>query len=86
MIYMRGVRAKDLVAIMDFIYQGETNIYQEDLDGFLALAEELQLKGLTGDNNSSGIREEEPETTKVFSKPQNKDPVKKENCFPSHQS
>ena len=24
------------------------NIYQEDLDGFLALAEELQLKGLAG--------------------------------------
>ena len=46
MIYMRGLKAKDLVAVVDFIYHGETNIYQEDLDGFLALAEELQLKGL----------------------------------------
>ena len=48
---MSGVRSKDLLAIVDFIYQGEANIYQEDLDGFLALAEELQLKGLysTGD-------------------------------------
>ena len=45
-IYMRGVKAKDLVAIVDFIYYGETNINQEDLDGFLALAEELKLKGL----------------------------------------
>ena len=48
MIYMRGLKAKDLVAIVDFIYHGEANIYQEDLDEFLALAEELQLKGLTG--------------------------------------
>ena len=46
MIYMRGIKALELVAIVDFIYQGEANIYQEDLDGFLALADELQLKGL----------------------------------------
>ena len=45
-IYMRGLKAKDLTAVVDFIYHGETNIYQEDLDGFLALAEELQLKVL----------------------------------------
>ena len=47
-IYMRGILAKELEAILDFIYQGETNIYQEDLDGFLSLANDLQLKGLTG--------------------------------------
>ena len=28
MIYMRGMKAKDLVAIVDFIYHGEANIYQ----------------------------------------------------------
>ena len=43
MIYMRGLKFKNLVAIIDFIYLGEANIYQEDLDGFLALAEEIQL-------------------------------------------
>ena len=31
---------------MDFIYQAENNIYQKDLNDFLKLAEELQLKGL----------------------------------------
>ena len=50
MIYMRGLKTKDLVAVVDFIYHGETNIYEEDLDGFLGLAEELQLKGLLGSN------------------------------------
>ena len=48
MIYMRGLKAKDLLNIVDFIYHGEANIYQDDLDGFLALADELQLKGLAG--------------------------------------
>ena len=46
MIYMRGLKATDLEAIIDFIYQGEANIYQEDLEAFLVLAEVLQLKGL----------------------------------------
>ena len=40
-IYMRGLKIKDIRAIMDFIYNGEANIYQEDLDRFLT-----QLKGL----------------------------------------
>ena len=48
MIYMKGVKAKIMEAIIDFIYNGEVNVYQEDLDGFLALAEEIQLKGVAG--------------------------------------
>ena len=53
MIYMRGIKAKDLEAIVDFMYLGEANIYQDDLDNFLALADDLQLKGLSkGQNNT----------------------------------
>merc|ERR1712129_184660 len=44
LIYMRGLKSEDLVAIIDFLYFGEANIYQENLDSFLAVAEELQLK------------------------------------------
>merc|ERR1719509_439845 len=48
LIYMRGLKSKDLMAMVDFLYYGETNIYQENLDSFLAVADELQLKGLMG--------------------------------------
>ena len=48
LIYMRGVKADDLVAIVDFLYFGETNVKQENLEAFLALAQELKLRGLTG--------------------------------------
>ena len=48
MIYMRGVKADELLAIVDFLYFGEANVNQESLDSFLGLAEELKLKGLTG--------------------------------------
>ena len=40
---MRGMKSEDLLAILDFLYCGETNVYQEDLDSFLAIAEELEL-------------------------------------------
>jgi hypothetical protein len=52
LIYMRGLRSEDLVAMVDFLYYGEANVYQENLDSFLAIAEELKLKGLTGENET----------------------------------
>ena len=65
LIYMRGIKSSALEAIVDFMYNGETNIFQEDLDTFLALAEELQLKGLVGaesteDHNNKELKEDKP--------------------------
>ena len=48
LIYMRGIKSENLLAIVDFLYCGEANVFQENLDSFLAIAEELQLKGLMG--------------------------------------
>ena len=53
LIYMRGIQANDLEAIVDFLYHGETNVYQENLDAFLVLAEEFKLKGLSGNETSN---------------------------------
>ena len=63
MIYMRGLKAKDLIAVVAYIYHGEASIYQEDLDGFLALADELQLNGLDSSNPEEAIKEIKPITT-----------------------
>ena len=46
LIYLRGIHSQDLLAILDFLYFGETKIYQENMDAFLTIAEELKLKGL----------------------------------------
>ena len=48
LIYLRGITANDLSSIIDFIYFGQANVYQEDLESFLALAEEFKIKGLYG--------------------------------------
>ena len=48
LIYLRGFQSQDLLAILDFLYFGEANVYQENLDSFLAIAKELKLKELSG--------------------------------------
>ena len=41
LIYMKGMKANSLTAIIDFLYLGEANVFQEELDSFLNPAEEL---------------------------------------------
>ena len=59
LIYLSGIQFEDLQGILDFMYFGEVNIAQEKLSTFLAVAEELRVKGLSQnetsnrDNNSS---------------------------------
>ena len=53
LIYMRGMKSEDLSAIIDFLYSGSANVYQENLESFLSIAEEFQLKGLRRQDNSS---------------------------------
>ena len=48
LIYLKGFQSKDFASILDFLYSGEAYVHQEDLDSFLAIADEIQLKGLTG--------------------------------------
>ena len=66
LIYIRGMKSVDLLAIVDFLYCGEANVFQENLDSFLAIAEELQLKGLMGKLNEKAddfvLNEESPGT------------------------
>ena len=54
LIYMRGLKSEDLVALIDFIYYGEANIINEELDSFLALAKEFESKCLTESSTENG--------------------------------
>jgi len=48
LIYLRGTAKKDVQSLLDFIYSGETQVLQEELEGFMALASSLEVKGLVG--------------------------------------
>ena len=54
LIYLRGVAFPDLEAVINFIYHGEVSVAQEDLNSFLQLAEDLQIKGLHQDQARPG--------------------------------
>ena len=43
MLYLRGFSAKDLAHVLEFIYKGNVNLHQHELDNFLAVAKSLQI-------------------------------------------
>jgi len=47
LLYLKGVKYEDVLAVLNFMYHGEVNIAQTELNSFLAVAEDLQVKGLT---------------------------------------
>jgi len=53
LLYLKGVKYADLVSVLNFMYHGEVNVAQEELNSFLAVAEDLKVKGLTQSNSGS---------------------------------
>jgi hypothetical protein len=47
LLYLKGVNYRELLSVLNFMYHGEVNIAQDDLNTFLSVAEDLQVKGLT---------------------------------------
>jgi len=53
LLYLKGVKYSDLQSVLNFMYHGEVNVAQEELNSFLAVAEELRVKGLTQNTQQS---------------------------------
>ena len=49
MIYMKGISGEKLQPIIDFIYNGEALVTQEELEVFIETGKKLQLKGIEDD-------------------------------------
>merc|ERR1719342_2052050 len=47
MIFLSGFHSKILTAVLDYVYNGEVNLYQEEIDAFLESAQKLKIDGLT---------------------------------------
>jgi len=50
LLYLKGVKYSELISVLNFMYMGEVNVAQEELNSFLAVAEDLRVKGLTQNN------------------------------------
>ena len=77
LIYMRGVKSDDLVAIIDFLYCGEANVKEDNLNSFLAIAEELKLKGLMGHDKEVDKNVDNPPVYNMSKTPHKKQPIRK---------
>jgi len=53
LLYLKGVKYTDLQSVLNFMYHGEVNVAQEELNSFLAVAEDLRVKGLTQNQAAS---------------------------------
>jgi len=71
LLYLKGVQFTDLQAVLNFMYHGEVNVAQEELNSFLAVAEDLQVKGLTQNNSKPKSPSPPPPS---YSKPRPKEP------------
>jgi len=67
-IYLKGVTYMELSNLLDFMYNGEVNVTKANLNDFLLLAEDLQIKGLAK-GNTFGSNRQPKQTTNSGSKP-----------------
>ena len=54
LIYLKGIKASDVEAVLTFIYQGEVNVEQANLNTFLEVAEDLEVKELVSGKDHGG--------------------------------
>jgi len=84
LLYLKGVKYTDLQSVLNFMYHGEVNVAQEELNSFLAVAEDLRVKGLTQNQSGSqsNRKSNQPATPttiapqpKAHSRPPDRDPA-----------
>jgi len=64
LLYLKGVKYADLISVLNFMYHGEVNVAQEELNSFLSVAEDLKVKGLTqSSSDSNSTPQTEPSKT-----------------------
>ncbi|XP_076252149.1 uncharacterized protein LOC143191191 isoform X23 [Rhynchophorus ferrugineus] len=61
-VFMKDVSYVAISDLLQFMYQGEVQVSQDNLTTFIKTAEALQIKGLTGDGNgSTDVEPEQPQ-------------------------
>ena len=52
-IYLTGFHSSNISLILDYIYKGEVQIYQDQLDSFLECAQKLKIEGLLSEDDDN---------------------------------
>jgi len=84
LLYLRGVKYNELVNVLNFMYQGEVNIAQEELTEFLSVADDLRVKGLAQGSKTQGqTKPDFPVPAKDLALVNNGPPSKRKRPSPS---
>ena len=86
LIYLRDIKITDMEALLSFMYYGQVSLAEENLNSFLAIAEELEVKGLTSVKNSSVGNSQPPVTANFVPKNGPSDSDLQEHNAQSHSS
>ena len=62
LLYLNGIRSKELKFILDYIYNDKVEMYQSDIDDFINAAQKLRVEGSDIKNEDPGG----PETNETF--------------------
>jgi len=83
LVYLKGVKFSDLQSVLNFMYQGEVSVAQEELNSFLAVAEDLRVKGLTQNQSENQKAQNQKPKTETFSNIKTVDQVPREPRLPT---
>ncbi|XP_040573001.1 uncharacterized protein [Lepeophtheirus salmonis] len=65
LIYLRGINSYYLELLLSFMYYGEVSVDKEELDDFIAIAQEFQIKGLSNYSMPRKRCESQPSTSNI---------------------
>ena len=83
LIFIKEINRKMLALIVDYIYNGETNMLLDDLENFKELAAELAVKGLT---SSAQNLTNKPSNETIIVKSNKKSILQHESCVMEDQN
>jgi len=75
LLYLKGVSYRDMEAVLNFMYHGEVNVAQDDLNSFLQVAEDLRVKGLTQSKSGNSVNPTKSQTSLPKAESRN-DPIR----------
>ena len=52
LIYLTGIHSKHLFGVIEYIYEGEVQVFQNDIEDLLSIADKLKINGLSGNEDS----------------------------------
>ena len=75
LLCLEGTTATDLQNVLDYVYEGEVQVLQDDLNRFLAIGERLKLNGLLADADIKQDIKEQQVSHEENSSPQRPNPM-----------